>query len=260
MFYIYQEKKCIKRACKIKIAHLKFWMNYNYPQQGYQQPYQQQGYQQPYPQQQYQQPYPQQQPYQQQYQQPYPQQPQYIVQQQPQQQIRQTEVQVSKTTKIDISDAEQYIVTVKNAPLCNAMYYLSCVNDVLPGSIPQELRDFKNFQSYDTNDISEVVKYCKMFSLNMMVSNKLFVEAPKLVAQLSECNNHFLDITDTRLKTAISDEFAIAGRRIKVSSIMIFNERWAKLRYMDPVGSLMTQPEKAKLPRDADPSECCNLI
>lgn len=123
-----------------------------------------------------------------------------------------------KNTIIGIKETG-HTVTVPDSPMACIMYYLNCINSLIDLEIPQNLRNYQNYNKISFDEENRILSLANLLNPTLFIMNGIMINNIDLCANKS---NKFYDITNSRIVFAFSREFAISNRKVHTLKIMAF--------------------------------------
>ena len=120
--------------------------------------------------------------------------------------------------------------------LARLMYYLKCISCAINYNDVNKYTDFQKYHLLSQDDRTNVYALAILLSPKMFLDANIFIISPKLLTR--GLDNQFLQITDDRIGVHVNQEIAIKGRIVKVSKVMVCNERWLDFYYYQPLAKL----------------------
>jgi len=137
---------------------------------------------------------------------------------------------------------------VPSDAISKLMYYLSCVNGVLPESkqVPQRLTAYQSGSQYlSTEERALIVRLCKALSPEALQKAKCFFLVGSDHNLLKGCSNAFVSVNLVHQRAVLGllpqEDALIAARNqreMEVDKIMLHNVSWSTTYYWNPLRSL----------------------
>ena len=115
--------------------------------------------------------------------------------------------------------------TVPDNNLAKLMYYLDCVFAViLSDDDTDRYTDYHNYDLLSAEEEQVVLGLVALFNPKIMIKLGLFIIDSRFL--LSNKDNEFFEITDSRLGIHVNSEVMIGGVYRKVKNVMFCNNYW----------------------------------
>ena len=123
---------------------------------------------------------------------------------------------------------------VDDNPSCRLSYYLNCIENVSSLDFGR-LSAYKNFRSFDDDDIRMIVKLCDLFSPDVLAEANAFV----LVSDSAhDSSNEFYELNSQKFVAVKNSSFTIGSFSGKVTKIMSFKKSWLMRNYVEPLNAV----------------------
>lgn len=149
--------------------------------------------------------------------------------------------------------------TIPDNCVAKLMYYLDCFESVSKYGLPEYLRDYKNWDDLDDDDIRVLFNLCQ--TLDIATLTKIGIFIPVDDDDMND-SNEFLEIKNKREALGLGNGIIIAGKKVNVVKVMVYKMRWAKRNYLEPLQELhkiLTRPRIVVVER-GNSSSACNVM
>ena len=143
---------------------------------------------------------------------------------------------------------------VPNHDLAKLMYYLDCVDSLIPNIIDSEkYLDYRNYRNADSSaDREKIISYALLLNPVLLIGEWIIIKDERLIP--SGSNNTFYSITDDRINVHVNQEMMIRGRSVRIVNIMACQDCWIYRNYEKPMENF----EKIRIRKNKICCICCS--
>jgi len=153
-------------------------------------------------------------------------------------------------TEVDVQEFGQD-VDVPEHPVAKLMYYFHSVCTCVEANRDPTLQRYTNYRNYRSLSREEEAKLlilCVAVSPDKLIGS-IFFPSNDLGGSLNE----FYKLSAVKTRLVVSESILIGGQQKRVQKVMMFNELWMEIFYIDPIRSFETRHQPA-LPSSSTPS------
>ena len=134
-------------------------------------------------------------------------------------------------------------VDVPEHPVAKLMYYFHCICTCVEATSDSSLRRFQRYRDYRSltnEEEAQLLVLCLALSPDKLIGS-LFFPADDLDGSLNE----FFQLSAVSTKLVVAESVLIGGQQKRVHKIMMFNELWMDIFYIDPIRSFESRHRQA---------------
>ncbi len=134
-------------------------------------------------------------------------------------------------------------VDVPEHPVAKLMYYFQCVCTCVEATKDPTLRHFQNYSNYRSlsrEDEARLLVLCLAVSPDKLIGS-IFFPSDDLGGSLNE----FYELSAVRTRLVVAESLLIGGQQKRVHKVMMFNELWLEIFYIDPLRSFESRHRPA---------------
>ena len=136
--------------------------------------------------------------------------------------------------------------------MAKLMYYFHSVCTCVEANRDPTLQRFTNYRNYrnpSREDEARLLILCLAVSPDKLIGS-IFFPSDELGGSLNE----FLKLSAIKTRLVVSESILIGGQQKRVQKIMMFNELWMEIFYIDPIRSFESRHRPA-LPSSSAPRQ-----